>query len=45
VQHVAPIEEFPPAELRRMLALMLEAPFLLVRAALPRMYERGWSAR
>jgi 3-hydroxybutyrate dehydrogenase len=42
VQHVAPIEEFPPAEFRRMLALMLEAPFLLVRAALPHMYERGF---
>jgi 3-hydroxybutyrate dehydrogenase len=42
VQHVAPIEEFPPAEFRRMLALLLEAPFLLVRAALPGMYARGF---
>jgi 3-hydroxybutyrate dehydrogenase len=42
VQHVAPIEEFPPDQFRRMLVLMLEAPFLLVRAALPRMYERGF---
>jgi 3-hydroxybutyrate dehydrogenase len=42
VQHVAPIEEFPPAEFRRILALMLEAPFLLARAALPPMYERGF---
>jgi 3-hydroxybutyrate dehydrogenase len=42
VQHVAPIEDFPPAQFRRMLTLMLEAPFLLVRAALPPMYERGF---
>jgi 3-hydroxybutyrate dehydrogenase len=42
VQYVAPIEEFPPAEFRRMLTLMLEAPFLLVRAALPYMYAQGF---
>ena len=42
IQHVAPIEEFPPEAFRRILALMLEAPFLLVRAALPHMYERGF---
>jgi 3-hydroxybutyrate dehydrogenase len=42
IQHVAPIEEFPPEQFRRILALMLEAPFLLVRAALPHMYERGF---
>jgi 3-hydroxybutyrate dehydrogenase len=42
VQHVAPIEQFPPATFRRMLALMLEAPFLLARAALPHMYAGGF---
>lgn len=42
IQHLAPIEEFDPAVFHRMLALMLEAPFLLVRAALPGMYERGF---
>jgi 3-hydroxybutyrate dehydrogenase len=42
VQHVAPIEEFPPEQFATMLALMLEAPFLLVRAALPHMYEQGF---
>lgn len=42
IQHVSAIEEFPPAAFRRMLALMLEAPFLLVRAALPHMYEQGF---
>ncbi|HEX4703359.1 MAG TPA: 3-hydroxybutyrate dehydrogenase [Pseudonocardiaceae bacterium] len=42
IQHVAPIEEFPPAMFHRIMALMVEAPFLLVRAALPYMYERGF---
>ncbi|MFI2565206.1 3-hydroxybutyrate dehydrogenase [Paenarthrobacter sp. NPDC018779] len=42
IQKVAPIEEFDPAEFRRILALMLEAPFLLVRAALPHMYANGF---
>lgn len=40
VQHVSPIHEFPPERFRFILALMLEAPFLLIRAALPHMYER-----
>jgi 3-hydroxybutyrate dehydrogenase len=38
VQSIAPIEEFPPDRFRSMLALMVEAPFLLIRAALPHMY-------
>ncbi|CAM3887081.1 D-beta-hydroxybutyrate dehydrogenase [Tsukamurella strandjordii] len=42
VQHVAPIEDFDPAWFRRITTLMLEAPFLLTRAALPAMYERGF---
>ncbi|ADG77409.1 3-oxoacyl-[acyl-carrier-protein] reductase MabA OS=Tsukamurella paurometabola (strain ATCC 8368 /DSM / CCUG 35730 / CIP 100753 / JCM 10117 / KCTC 9821/ NBRC 16120 / NCIMB 702349 / NCTC 13040) OX=521096 GN=Tpau_0773 PE=3 SV=1 [Tsukamurella paurometabola] len=42
VQHVAPIEEFDPGWFRRITTLMLEAPFLLTRAALPAMYERGF---
>jgi 3-hydroxybutyrate dehydrogenase len=42
IQHVSPIEEFPPERFRTMLALMLEAPFLLVRAALPHMYAHGF---
>jgi 3-hydroxybutyrate dehydrogenase len=41
-QHVAPIEEFPPETFSMLLRLMVEAPFRLVRAALPHMYERGW---
>jgi 3-hydroxybutyrate dehydrogenase len=39
VQTVAPITEFPPERFRAMLALMVEAPFLLIRAALPHMYR------
>ncbi|GAA2871363.1 3-hydroxybutyrate dehydrogenase [Paenarthrobacter ilicis] len=42
IQKVAPIEEFEPAEFRRILSLMLEAPFLLIRAALPHMYANGF---
>lgn len=42
IQKVAPIEEFDPAEFRRIVALMLEAPFLLIRAALPHMYAIGF---
>ncbi len=38
VQHVSPIPEFPPDRFRFMMALMVEAPFLLIRAALPHMY-------
>ncbi len=42
IQHVAPVEDFPPEKFHQILTLMLEAPFLLVRAVLPGMYERGW---
>ena len=42
IQHVSPVEEFPEERFRFILALMLEAPFRLVRAALPHMYARGW---
>jgi 3-hydroxybutyrate dehydrogenase len=42
IQHVAPVEEFPEERFRLILALMLEAPFRLVRAALPHMYAQGW---
>ena len=42
VQHVAAIEDFPPVRFSMMLRIMLEAPFRLVRAALPGMYEKGW---
>ncbi|WP_442544039.1 3-hydroxybutyrate dehydrogenase [Arthrobacter sp. KN11-1C] len=42
IQKVAPIEEFEPADFHRILTLMLEAPFLLIRAALPHMYANGF---
>ncbi|MEU4014284.1 3-hydroxybutyrate dehydrogenase [Microbacterium sp. NPDC028030] len=42
VQHVSPIEDFEPERFSFILRLMLEAPFLLIRAALPGMYERGF---
>ncbi|TDD65354.1 3-hydroxybutyrate dehydrogenase [Jiangella aurantiaca] len=42
IQHVARLEEFPPDRFAFMLRLMLEAPFLLIRAALPGMYAREW---
>ncbi|WP_238439367.1 3-hydroxybutyrate dehydrogenase [Microbacterium sp. JZ31] len=42
IQRVSPIEEFEPDAFRRIHAIMLIAPFLLVRAALPHMYARGW---
>ena len=38
IQRVSPIEEFDPQDFRRIITLMLEVPFLLVRAALPKMY-------
>jgi len=42
IQHVSPIDQFDPERFSFMLRLMLEAPFLLIRAALPGMYERGF---
>ncbi len=42
IQTVAPIQDFDPARFRLIVDLMLTAPFLLVRAALPGMYERGF---
>lgn len=42
IQRVSPIEEFDPEAFRAIQRIMLEAPFLLIRAALPGMYARGW---
>src|SRR5918999_3863759 len=42
LQYVAAIEDFPPERFSMMLRIMLEAPFRIVRAALPGMYEKGW---
>ncbi|MBZ4015671.1 3-hydroxybutyrate dehydrogenase [Streptomyces purpurogeneiscleroticus] len=42
IQLVRPIEEFPPDVFATVLKVMLEAPFRLVRGALPHMYAQGW---
>jgi 3-hydroxybutyrate dehydrogenase len=42
VQTIDPIDEFDPERFRSMLALMVEVPFLLIRAALPHMYGAGF---
>ncbi len=42
VQHVAAVEEFPVERFASMLRLLLEAPFWLVRGALPHMYAGGF---
>ena len=42
LQHVAAIEDFAPERFSMILRLMLEAPFRIVRKALPHMYEKGW---
>lgn len=42
LQYVAPVHEFPPEQFRRLLTVMLEAPFRLARAALPHMYAQGY---
>ncbi|MEU4684366.1 3-hydroxybutyrate dehydrogenase [Streptomyces xinghaiensis] len=42
LQLVRPIEEFPPEVFSTVLTVMLEAPFRLIRGALPHMYGQGW---
>jgi 3-hydroxybutyrate dehydrogenase len=42
LQHVAPLHEFPPERFSLIVSVMLEAPFRLIRAALPWMYARGY---
>ena len=41
-QLVRPLEQFPPEVFRQMLTVMVEAPFRLIRAALPHMYAQHW---
>ena len=40
IQSIASIPDFPPDRFRMMVTLMVEAPFLLIRAALPHMYSQ-----
>ncbi|MGW6717558.1 3-hydroxybutyrate dehydrogenase [Streptomyces sp. NPDC054995] len=42
LQHVSPIEEFPPARFALIQQVMVTAPFLLMRQCLPHMYAGGW---
>ena len=42
MQHVAPVEEFPPAKWNAIIALNLSAAFHTTAAAVPGMKERGW---
>jgi 3-hydroxybutyrate dehydrogenase len=42
LQHVAPVESFPPERFSYLHRVMVEAPFQLIRRALPHMYDTGW---
>jgi 3-hydroxybutyrate dehydrogenase len=42
IQHVAPIEDFPPAQWDRIIAINLSSAFHTSAAALPRMRAAGW---
>jgi 3-hydroxybutyrate dehydrogenase len=42
IQHVSPIEDFPPEMWDLIIRLMLSSPFRLVRRVLPHMYAGGW---
>ena len=42
IQRINPIQDFVPEDWRLIHRLVLEAPFLLTRAVLPGMYERGF---
>ncbi|WP_152186971.1 3-hydroxybutyrate dehydrogenase [Segeticoccus rhizosphaerae] len=42
IQHIAPVQDFPPDRFDQILAIMLQAPFRLIRQVLPHMYDRGW---
>src|ERR687885_632681 len=42
IQHVAPLTDFPDEMWRRIIDIMLTAPFLLTKAVLPGMYAAGW---
>ena len=42
LQHVSPLESFPPERWDTLLSVLVTAPFLLTRALLPGMYDAGW---
>ncbi|MBI2753390.1 MAG: 3-hydroxybutyrate dehydrogenase [Betaproteobacteria bacterium] len=42
IQHVAPVQDFPPEQWERVIAVNLSAAFYATRAALPGMLTRNW---
>ncbi len=42
IQHVAPVDEFPIDKWNAIIAVILSSAFHVVRAALPRMRDKGW---
>lgn len=42
IQRVSPLPDLDPEVFRLIQRLMVESPFLLIRAVLPGMYRRGW---
>jgi 3-hydroxybutyrate dehydrogenase len=42
LQHVSPVEDFDESRWDLLIAVMLTAPFLLIKQLLPGMYETGW---
>ncbi|MDZ4116122.1 MAG: SDR family NAD(P)-dependent oxidoreductase [Xanthomonadaceae bacterium] len=43
IQHVAPIDEFPPAKWDAIIAINLSSAFHTTRLALPAMKKKGWA--
>jgi len=41
-QHVSPVETFPADKWSSLIAVLLSAPFHLIRHLLPDMRQRGW---
>lgn len=42
IQHVAPIEEFPPETFERIIAINMSSAWYVTRAAIPHMKAAGW---
>ncbi|WP_449254828.1 3-hydroxybutyrate dehydrogenase [Bosea sp. (in: a-proteobacteria)] len=42
IQYVAPVDEFPPEKWEQIIAINLSSAFYTIRAALPKMKEKGW---
>ncbi|MBI5121667.1 MAG: 3-hydroxybutyrate dehydrogenase [Rhodospirillales bacterium] len=42
IQHVAPVEDFPPEKWEAVIAINLSAPFYAIRSAVPGMKQKNW---